>query len=159
MTSNLQQLQLTFDKVQDRLVLTLFTQDFLEYRFWLTRRLTKALWEILLKLLNSDQKNNLQKNQEQKQIADQIEKEKQQRQPIAEKYGTPMTKKPFGEEPLLIFKIVAKQGDKGHSLLHFEDAKGHSIEFGGDSRIIMALCQLIQRTAEQADWGLIFTKE
>lgn len=154
MSSQMHQMQLNYDQLQDRLTLILGTQDFNEYRFWLTRRATRALWSILIQLLHADQKTELQHHQEEKKITEQIQKEKTQHQPNADKYGTNITRKPFGEEPLLIYKIMAKPGPSGASFIHFEDIQGHSIEFGGDSRIIMALCQLIRKTVKNADWDL-----
>lgn len=154
MSTQLQQLQLNYDQLQDRLVLTLFTNDWSEFQFWLTRKITQGLWKILIQLLNADQKTDIQHQQETQQVEKTIEQEKNQRQKEAEKYSKRLTRKPFGEEPLLIFKIMARPQEKGCFFLHLEDNKGQSIEFGGDSKMLIALCQLIKRVSKQADWHL-----
>lgn len=154
MASNLQQIQLTYDQIQDRLVLTLNTSDWCEYRFWLTRKATKHLWIMLIKLLEADQKSPVQHQQESQQIQKKIEEEKSQRQKLADQYGSKLSRKPFGDEPLLVYKIIAKPGANGSCFLHLEDPKERSIEFGGDSKMITALSQLIRRVTNQADWDL-----
>lgn len=154
MPSRLHQLQIAYDMLQDRLVLIMHTQDFCEYRFWITRHIAKGLWNILVQLLKADQKNQLQQMQAQKQIENQIKKEKEQHQAAADKYATQMTRRPLGDEPLLLFKIMAKPDEQGHFLLHLEDPQGRSLEFGGDSTIILALCQLMKQTITHTDWDL-----
>lgn len=152
--SNLQQMQLTYDQLQDRLVLILYTQDWCEYRFWITRRAVRMLWKMLTELLARDQKDQQQHQQESQQIGKKIEQETSQRQPLAEQYSSRLTRKPLGEEPLLIYKVMASPGKQGGSFLRLEDIQGRSIEFGGDSKIITALCQLIRRITKQAEWDL-----
>lgn len=154
MSSNLHQMQLSYDQVQDRLVLALLTQDFSEYRFWITRRAVKGLWNILTQLLQADQKNQLEQQRVSRQIAEQIQQEKTQHRPAANKYGTRITRRPLGDEPLLLAKIMARPSEQSRCFLHFEDIKGQSIEFSGDITIVMALCQLILQAIKQAEWDL-----
>ncbi|MBA3721645.1 MAG: hypothetical protein H0W88_04515 [Parachlamydiaceae bacterium] len=154
--SQLQQMQINYDQLQDRLTLTLFTQDWCEYRFWITRRAAKALISILDQLMKSNKMNETVKDQEKQEIVQKIEQEKAQRQPMAEKYSSRITRKPMGEEPVLINKIMAKPGEKGTFFIHLEDNAGHSIEFGGDTKIITALNQLLQRAIKQAEWNVDF---
>lgn len=158
MPSNLHQMQLTYDQLHDRLVLVLYTQDLYEYRFWITRRALKILWDILQQLLEADKKGRVQHMKESQKAADKIQQEKSQHQPAADQYATKVTRRPFGEEPLLLFKIIAKPIQGGILVLHLEDQQGRSIEFGGDSTIVVGLCQLIQQTIKQADWNLNLTE-
>lgn len=154
MTTPIQQLQLSYNELHDRLILVLHTQDFCEYRFWITRHALKSLWVIFLKLLQDDQKSQLQHMQETQAVAKQIQEEKAQHQPGASKYATQVSRKPLGEEPLLVAKIGSKPMDKGLFMLHLEDMQGRSIEFNGDTKIILALCQLVLQTLKITDWDL-----
>lgn len=156
MSSNLHQLQLNYDQLQDRLTLILLTQDFCEYRFWITRRVAKAFLDMLMKLLEKDQKDQLRRLQEEQQIAEQIQKEKEQHHPGADRYGTSVTRRPLGDEPLLLYKVMAKSLAGGHFLLHLEDPQGRSLEVGGDSKIVLALFQLVEKSALKAEWNLNF---
>lgn len=155
MSSPLQQLQLSYDQLQDRLVLSLHTKDFCEYRFWITRHVTSAFWKILLELLKADQKGQLEHARESKKASEQIQQEKMQRQATADKFAQRVMRRPLGEEPLLLAKIQAKIAENGVAFLHLEDVQGRSIEFTGNSTIVVALCQLIQETIKKANWNLI----
>lgn len=154
MSSPLQQMQIAYDPLQDRLVFTIFTQDFCEYRFWITRHILKGIWNGMMQLLQADQKNQLKLKEESKKAAEQIQKEKAQRQPGAEKFATSATRRPLGDEPLLLAKFFAKPMERNTFLVHLEDARGVSIEFNGESSIIVAFCQLILQAVSRSDWNL-----
>ncbi len=154
MSSNLHQLQITYDAYQDRLVLFLHTQDFQEFRFWLTRRSAKAVFEALQKLLTSLNQPTETLDKEDRKVAEQIEKERQQQNPSVAKFAHKLTTKPLGEEPLLVSKFGIKQ-DKGHVVLRIESLSGKALEIGGDLKIAVALCRLIKQTATTADWQLV----
>lgn len=152
--SGLYQIQMAYDQLQDRLILFLFTQDFSEFRFWLTRRSAKGLWSILTQMLEGNQKKLIQ---EEKKIEEQIKKEKAQQNVEATKFANRMTQRPLGDEPLLINKISAKQIKTGAYHLHLEAIKGQSIEVNCDNTIVLALCKLIQQSVKQAEWDLELT--
>lgn len=152
--SNLQQLQLTYDPLQDRLILFIYTQDFQEYRFWMTRRCTLLLWELLMKLINASQKDQLQVSLANKKVHEQIEKEKIQQQSTPAKLATKLTTKPLGEEPILIASMAAKPGENGTWHLRLDGGKGLTLEIGGDHTIALALCDMIHQTSTAAQWQL-----
>ena len=52
MSAPLHQLTLTFDPVEDRMLLRIGTAENTEYHLWLTRRFIKVLWEALMKTLD-----------------------------------------------------------------------------------------------------------
>lgn len=156
MTSNLQQIQLNYNQIQDRMTLSIISQDMSEYQFWITRRATSMLWSVLLKLLQADQKTDLEKMIEGKAIAKQILEERSRRRPEAQQFTNTVTKKPLGEEPMLLFGLKAipsKEGESSITLI-FEDEKGQSLKLAGTSSIILALCQLLQQTLLLTDWGI-----
>lgn len=151
---SLQRLELSYNQAHDRLILILHAQDFSEYLFWLTRRAVPILWGVLTQLIQGDKKTEVQHTKEKEHWAEAIEKERGQKQPMAEKLSTRVAKRPLGNEPLLLSKIQAKKAPQGAFKLRLEDVNGRWIEFGGDTSILMALCQLIKQTAEKADWKL-----
>jgi hypothetical protein len=153
LASSLQKLQLTYDHVQDRLVLSFLTSDFAEYRFWITRKMVSALFEILQKLQEALLKTVAEKNKEAQKASQQIQHEATQR--LAEKLGTRMTLKPLGDEPLLLYKVMAKPLEKNQVFFHLEDQIGRNIEFGADANLVTGLIQLIEKTLPQTDWNLL----
>ena len=52
MSAPLHQLTLTFDPIEDRMLLRIGTAKNTEYHLWLTRRFIKVLWEALMKVLD-----------------------------------------------------------------------------------------------------------
>ena len=52
MSAPLHQLTLTFDPIEDRMLLRIGTAKNTEYQLWLTRRFIKVLWEALMKTLD-----------------------------------------------------------------------------------------------------------
>lgn len=155
--SHLHQLQVSYDQMQDRLILFLYTKDFQEYRFALTRHCTKILWKVLIDLLHASNKDVKTILKEDERIAEQIETEKTQQQPTAAKFSTQVTVKPLGEMPVLVTKFAVKPEIEGKWRLRFEVVSGQSLEIGGDSMIALALCQMLRQTSKAADWQLNLT--
>jgi hypothetical protein len=150
--SSLQQIQLTYDQFQDRLVLTFSTSDYLEYRFWLTRRILKGFWDILQYLLSSSPSNDSKKQLDTQLVQEQIKQETQ----IAEanKYSTRLTKRPLSEDPLLLCKIAATPQEGDVVQFHLEGSEGRSVDFTGNSFLVASLVQLILKVLPKAEWNL-----
>ena len=53
--SRINQIQIRYAPVEDRIVLRLNTEDSSEFRFWITRRYAKILAVSLMKLLHSSE--------------------------------------------------------------------------------------------------------
>lgn len=153
MPSNLHQIQLTYDQVQDRLMLNFSTQDLYEYRFWVTRRVVRGFWEILQQIAKDIPPEQMSKFNGPQAAQEQVKQEVQ----IAEanKYATRLTRRPFGEEPLLLCKISATPSE-GNVHFHLEDFQGKSVDFAGDSFLALLLIQLIVRIMPKTEWDLPF---
>lgn len=155
MPSNLHQLQLTYNLIEDRLLLTFFTHDYCEYRFWITRHLVKGLWDTLQQFKKADLtegvKDKWEQREEERLAESQVKKESTQAQ--ASKYTTKINQYPLGEVPLLLYKLMVKPEE---GLLHFrlENLEGKFIEFSADRTIIALLSQLIFKAVGQTDWEL-----
>ena len=54
--SGINQIQMRFVPLEDRVLWRLNTVDSSGYQFWLTRRYVKLLWPVLLKMLTADQR-------------------------------------------------------------------------------------------------------
>lgn len=152
MSSGVQQIQLSFNAEQDRLLLTLTTTDFCEFRFWLTRRLTIGFWTMLERLQGMMGKDEEEQREERVQTAQQIHKETAK--PEAAKYTTRVTKCPLGEEPLLLYKFSAQTNEQNQIFLHLEDVKGVGIDFAGEGILVTVLSQLMSKAITQADWNI-----
>lgn len=97
-------------------------------------------------------KDEEQKREENIQAASQIQQESQQ--PEARKYAMSVTKRPLGDEPLILHKFTARYNEQGQVAFTFEDAKGNAVHFAGEGILVTALCQLVRNTLPLAEWGL-----
>lgn len=154
MPSNLHQLELSFNPLEDRLVLKIYTTDLSEFRFWLTRRFTKMLWELLSKLLASEQSTQIEHKQRAEKVTKAFEDEQSKKRPLADKLSTKISKTPLGKDPLLISKLSVKPKDKGLYTLALATEDGKNIEIVVNNYILLSLCKLIAETVKKADWNL-----
>ena len=92
-----------------------------------------------------------QQREEERKADAAVKKERQQ--PQANKFATRITKCPFGETPLLLYKIMAKHNEQGAIHFRLEDLDGKSIEFMGDLKFLHVLSQLIHKAILQTDWN------
>lgn len=150
--SSLNQIQLSFNAEQDRLLLSISTGDFTEFRFWITRRVCLGFWKMLQHLQQVMHKDEEDQRVEMQESQKQIHREKTT--PEAEKYTTPLSQRPLGDEPLLLFKFSAKADDENRVYFHFEDPNGIGIDFAGEGILVTILSQLLFKSLSQADWNL-----
>lgn len=154
MPSNLYQLEVSYNQIQDRLLLKIYTQDLAEYRFWMTRYFLKGLWGVLNTLLECDAKGSVEHAKEKQEIEKRYSREQAERRPIANKYGTKLTKTPLGDEPLLLLGVVADVAETGALIIKFQVEKEKTIEISANSKTIISLQKLLAETARRADWKL-----
>lgn len=154
MSSNLHQLELSFNPLEDRLVLKIYTTDLNEFRFWLTRRFTKLIWELLKKVLDEAKKNEQEQKQQAEKVTKAFQEEQSKKHPLADKLSTKVTKTPLGAEPLLAAKLAINPQQAGIYVLAIHTADSKGIEISANSYIILSLCKLIAETVKKADWDL-----
>lgn len=151
---SLHKIEVSYNQTHDRLILILHTQSMNEYLFWLTRRAVPMLWKILIQLIESDKKVEAERTKEKEKWAEAIQKEANQKNPVAEQMSTRVSKRPMGNEPQLLAKIQAGTNPDGTFKLRLEDINGGWIECAGQVTILIPMCQLIAQTAAKADWNL-----
>lgn len=152
---SLHKLEVSYNQAHDRLILILHTQNMNEYRFWLTRRAVPLLWQLLQQLIKSDKKKPVvQQVKEKEQWNEAIKKEQGQKHAVAEQLSTRISKRPMGDDPLLLAKMHGGIDENGVFKLRLEDVAGRWIEFTGQSTVLIAICQLIQETLQKTDWNL-----
>lgn len=172
---NIQQLQVTYQPLADRLLLRIAAGDSGEFRFWLTRRLVGLLAEPLGKHLlgpalddagtdGAGRAGNAEGNElagkSENPLRHQAEAAFKHQQAVA---GVQSEKRfesaaepnfPLGEEPLLIAKLGVTPAPKGGVVLalHSSDDKGLSLQLG--MPLLHGFCDLLVKCSDQAKWGL-----
>lgn len=150
--SNLEQLKLSFDPVQDRLVLIFFTKDFSEFRFWITRRLVRKLWDALQQLQKAINKSDLERQQETAKAQEHVQQEMLQKE--ASKYGMQVSRNPLGVDPLLLMQVKIGTNEQGQIHFVFESTNGTNVDFTTDKTFVALLSQLIQKAVPHTDWDI-----
>jgi hypothetical protein len=155
----LHQLKVEYVPVQDRLTLLLSTSDQAEIQLWLTRRLVKLLWPLLLKLAaDTSPKIQEQANPEAKKALLGFEHEQAlSKADFSKPYQAPAPEKrvtPLGQEPILVARVQTGRNPKGQALLALHPAEGQGITLTLDQTLLHAICRLIHAAVQRSDWEL-----
>jgi hypothetical protein len=157
-SSPIEQFQINYEALQDRLVFKLITKDQSEYRLWLTRRIVKSLWSVFMQVLDKHEHLQSTADQDKNKIEQQFEKEQKTKQePFAKeasKYAINMKKTPFGEIPLLVSKITVKMGKNGIPVLGLYPDSGQGFNLPLNGSILHAMLKLLREGANRGEWDL-----
>lgn len=148
--SHLQQIEMGYNALQDRILLTIHTDNFLSFKFWITQRIARQLNEAISYLLSDKEETPKEMKQVEKVVQKQIEQENKSKSPLAQKLSTNLSKSPLGKEPLLISEIQIK-----NEILIFIDTLKTTFEIVPNSVILLALSKLLKEMSEKAQWDLI----
>ena len=158
--SQLHQMQLTFVPVEDRVLFRMNTKARQEFRFWMTRRYIKVLWNTIIKLLKERQGKKLE-TKEEKPLPEPIQEAviAAEHQKIVENSDfqtqyQESTYLPLGESPTLLFSVGVKPGPNNQAILVMSPQEGQGIEIGLNDQIVHSLCKLLAETAAKAEWDL-----
>ena len=151
----LHQITLRYHPVEDRALLRVSTQDRSEFRFWLTRRLLQALWSVLIRLLETDERVRRQPRPEvARQVLSFQHEHALQQSDFSTVYREDPASFPIGEEPLLLTEIQVKKAARGSQLLCLRGAGGRGAELALKPTLLHSLCRLLADTSSKAGWDL-----
>jgi hypothetical protein len=155
MADRLHQLQVAYKPAQDRLLLRVRTAAGAEFRVWLTRRLVRRAWPLLMRALGSEPSISTQSTPETREAVLAFEHERAlSRIDFSRRYEDAPAELPLGEEPLLASRMDLRAGPgSGHTLL-FRSPGDQSVRLKLNRRLLHALCKLIQDAAARTDWDI-----
>jgi len=151
--SALHQVNLQYDRLEDRALLRLSTVARAEFRFWLTRRFVRALWPALLGALEAQGPGPADPSARGAVLSFRHEAALGQGD-FATPYQPDAIEFPLGEAPLLLGQASLKSGPDGRPILCLLPAGGRGIEVALGPVLLHSLCQLLRDVAEKADWDL-----
>lgn len=179
MGTKLSQVELSYDPMEDRIILRLKTQDFAEYRLWITRRYLKMLWPVLQKLLREHQPMQEEldaplsedfaiepkgkdlspgavSEAERERVSEAFEKEQSLKQsPLAKQFATEIVTTPLGEKPQLVTQLqVRQEGGTGNYVLCLNSPEGKGFELSLDRPLLLSICKLLSEGLKRTDWDL-----
>lgn len=155
--SQFNQMQLSFDPLEDRLLFSISTQAQTEYRLWFTRRYVKLLWEFLLEQIRIDLKSNQEAQHASRDEVLSFEHEKATTgADFQSQYSSDNLTHPLGETPLLVSNITMKTDAEGTRLLRFHPESDEGVQISLNKGMLHLLCKLLADSVQKTDWDLSF---
>lgn len=152
---SIHQIQVRYDEMQDRILLRLSTTEGSEFRFWLTRRFVRRLWEMLVQMLEWDQAVQQQHDAQTRRTVLDIQHEGYARQAnYSKKFEETPRTMPFGDAPIVLVKARGKRRDTGTQVLTLHPQEGHGIDMTLDTKLLHIFSRLLREAVAKADWGM-----
>src|SRR5574343_214444 len=156
-----QQIQVLFDAVQDRLTLRIATSGNEEFRVFFTRRFLRGLWPNLVATLNGPLAASPQTAPalpEATSPATPAANTGQSSQSAQSAFDTPFRADnpifPLGATPLLATEAVFTPHDNGTLQLTFREGQERRFNLGLNAELMQALCAMLRASANAAQWDL-----
>ncbi|MCC7483831.1 MAG: hypothetical protein IT529_02480 [Burkholderiales bacterium] len=149
------QIQIRADEQEDRLLMRLSTTDGAEFRFWLTRRFVKQLWDMLLQMVAWDAAVAQQFDASLRRTVLEIQHEGYSRQgDFSRGFEEAPRNFPLGEAPVLL--TGGKGARRGEDLyvLSLYPARGQGLDITLDTRLLHIFGKLLRDAAASADWAI-----
>jgi len=151
----LHQLKLDFIPEQDRLLLRVSTDNRLEVRLWLTRRMLRLLWPLLVQMVRSSPEVALQSNPQARDALVGMQHEKAlSRANFAKSFEELPREMPLGAEPILVAHLQASKDGEGNQVLGLLPQQGQGIHLTLDNTLLHSLCKLLQNAVAKSGWDI-----
>lgn len=151
---NIHQIQMLYDKQQDRVLLRVSTRDQTEFRFWLTRRFVKRLWGLLLKMLEQDETFRALSVEARRALLGMQHETFIGEGNFSQAYEAGARQLPLGPEPVLLTTARGKAGAKGAQILSLHPALGQGIDIALNSKLLHMMVKLLHDAVSRSDWDV-----
>ena len=149
------QVKVEFQSGEDRLLLRLASEDDNEVLLWLTRRVARYLWQLLIDMAQSAPEIQLQANPEARHALLGFKHEAALSQAnFEDMYDELPRDYPLGREPLLVCRLEKKRDDAGQHVLGLFPVDGQGIYLTLDDALLHGLVKLLENGVNKADWAL-----
>ncbi len=152
---NLERITVEFHAEEDRLLARVFFDKKAEIGFWLTRRLVKRIWPVLLQMAQEKPDIRAQPNPEVRNALLGMQHEKALQQVKFSKAAPePEREHPLGNAPMLVSKVRARRNDRGQTVLSLQPHQGNGVDLALGDTLLHGLMKLMQDTIVKAEWDL-----
>ncbi|MEA1889884.1 MAG: hypothetical protein U9N50_08920 [Pseudomonadota bacterium] len=156
--SRINQIQIRYTPVEDRIVLRLNTEDSSEFRFWITRRFAKILSASLMNLLSSSEEiQEYQEEEVQKAVISFQHQEALAQADFARTFQAQPDNLPLGDEPVLLSKLTVRKTADGNPLLCLYPEEGKGIDLALQQQLLHSISKLFADALQESDWGIDFS--
>ncbi|NOY70191.1 MAG: hypothetical protein GXP53_12035 [Deltaproteobacteria bacterium] len=161
MNQALNQINITFNPVEDRLLLRVCAtgsepENPAEFRMWLTRRYVRLLWAVFEKVLDDEVEKIPQYTPDNKGVIRRLQQEADLSQAdFSTPYKTPDSPAtPLGEAPLLLSKIRLSKNSGNHPVLYLNTEADKGINLTLNTQLVNSMMKLLAQTTDAAQWNL-----
>lgn len=161
MNQALNQINITFNPIEDRLLLRVCAGatgagEPAEFRMWLTRRFVRLLWTVFEKVLDEEVDRIPQVTPDNKGVIRRLQQEADLSQAdFSTPYKTPDTPvTPLGEAPLLLSKIRLSKNSHNQPVLYLNTEQDKGINLVLNTQLINSLMKLVAQTTDAAQWDI-----
>lgn len=143
---SLRQMQVSVDQYQDRLVLRISVGETDEYRAFVTRRLLRDFWPILMAGLGSEET-----------VSEPVAKPQGEQAPpqdFSQSFDNPNATFPLGSKPLLVGEATLQAAPNHQYTLILKEPRERCFNLTLDRNLLHTLCAMLKAGADGAQWGL-----
>lgn len=152
---NLERITVEFHAEEDRLMVRVFFDKKAEIQFWLTRRLVKRIWPVLLQMAQAKPDIQMQPNPEVRKALLGLQHEKAlQEVKFSKAAQEPEREHPLGNAPMLVSKVRARRNERAQTVLSLQPQQGNGVDLALGDTLLHGLMKLVQDTAVKAEWDL-----
>ncbi|MEE4190541.1 MAG: hypothetical protein V2I66_03120 [Halieaceae bacterium] len=152
-TAKLRQVNVTYDKAEDRLLLKVSTSDSKEFRAWCTRRYTQALMEQLEALFESEvDEQQVVPKEARKEVARMKHGGEVSEESFKQPYEAEPVSYPLGEEGVLLTTLRYNILESGVVAMNFSDRDGQGMTLNLNHKLRHQVYELFRRACERAAW-------
>ena len=158
--SQLKQIQIAYSPVEDRLLLRINTAEKEEYRFWITRRYLKILWQAVSGLLVENPQVRTQLSMTAKQAVLSFQHEKAVSEAdFSKSFDESAQALPLGTAPVLLARIHTRPGPEGNKIIGMHPESAQGVELAVNDEILHGISRLVSDAATKAGWDMEFLKK
>jgi hypothetical protein len=153
----IQQLNLSYNAEQDRLLLRVGLADNSELLVWLTYRITKQIWQLLNGKTHIPTATSIQAETPPQQAVEQFKQEMQvaetlQKMDFATEYHP--RKEVVNDGAMLAINVSLSSHEEKPSTLEIPCLEGITMRMNLTQELILALCNMLQLSAKEAAWNI-----
>ncbi len=152
---NLERITVEFLPEDDRLLVHVCFSGSAEILFWMTRRLVKRFWPVLLQIAQSRPEIQSQASPEARKALLGFEHEKAlSKVQFSKAAKEPKREHPLGDTPYLVTRIRARRNARGQAILSMLPREGNGLDLSLGENLLHGLMKLIKDAATKAEWDL-----
>ena len=155
---NIHQIQMAYNAQEDRILLRILSAERAEFRFWLTRRYVKLLWQVLLKLIERDPAAAVHADENIRRTVVGFQHANVVRGgDFAKPFEDVMNSLPLGAAPILLSRITGTQPNAAQprqQQLSLHPEQGQGIDLGVNTELLHMISKLLVDAVKQSDWDL-----